>query len=417
MNCTPNPTRANTRKRTPAAFACTLSLTAIVLLSGGGEGAAQATTLPAITTGPAGSNFWEVSTRPHAGAQPGDILYAQERADAPVGAKGWNVLYVSEIKAGTLAYVSGEIYIPDAPSSAPRDVVLWNHETTGVADACAPSRTSLARVDGRHRVPAISDLLARGYVVVMSDYPGQGLPGPAFYMAGQPNARASLDMLRVAQKFPTANASKRYVMYGWSQGGQTTMWAESIAASYAPGFTGLGAGLIAPAVRIKDLVLTTLRTNNLAQAGYLISTLPGVKAYFPDLQYRDVLTTAGLEQFPAMADGCHDVWRTAADVPQPYAPNAVAQGSPWWNALSAIDDFAPKGTMPFVIYQGAIDTTTPVHLTLREHAAVCKSGAAAQYIEFPGLEHGPIVPEAAKQFPAWAQARFEGKAAASNCTR
>lgn len=81
-------------------------------------------------------------------------------------------------------------------------------------------------------------------------------------MAGQPNARASLDMLRVAQKFPDANASNQFVMYGWSQGGQTTMWADNIAASYAPEFTGLGAALIAPAVRIKDLTSTPCRSRN-----------------------------------------------------------------------------------------------------------------------------------------------------------
>ena len=53
-------------------------------------------------------------------------------------------------------------------------------------------------------MPALPALLAKGYIVVMSDYPGLGLPGPAYYMAGQPNARASLDMLRVAQKFSDA---------------------------------------------------------------------------------------------------------------------------------------------------------------------------------------------------------------------
>ncbi|HEX8604280.1 MAG TPA: lipase family protein, partial [Pseudoduganella sp.] len=212
-------------------------------------GAASAGTL---TPGSIGTDLWNVHEAPPAGARPGTILQMQKRTDAPKGSAGWNVIYVSEIAPGRLAYVSGELYLPLAAGGEPRDVVLWNHETAGLADACAPSRRS-TKEGGHERVPALAALLAQGHVVVMSDYPGLGLPGPAFYMAGQPNARASLDMLRVARNFPGARASNRYVMYGWSQGGQTTMWAESIAAGYAPEFTGRGAALIAPAVRIRDL--------------------------------------------------------------------------------------------------------------------------------------------------------------------
>lgn len=406
------------RLRARALTIAAVAAAATVLGACGGGSSAEAATLtvPAPKVGPEGSAFWDVSTPPPAGAKRGDILQMQERRDAPPGAKGWNVVYVSEIKDGTLAYVSGEIYVPaDAPGT-PRDIVLWNHPTTGVADACAPSRTNLIRPVDPERVPGILQLLAKGYVVVMSDYPGQGLPGPAFYMAGQPNARASLDMLRVARNFPNANPSARFVMYGWSQGGQTTMWAESIAAQYVPEFKGLGAGLIAPAVRARDLVTNTVRRNLTEQAGYLISTLPGIRASFPNLKYRDVLTTEGLEQFPAMADGCFDIWRTAATVKEPFVHGAVAEGSPWWNALTAVDNFKPAGTMPFVIFQGSTDTTTPVSFTQRERAALCTAGSKVQYLEFPGLEHVPVVPEASKAFPTWAEQRFKGADAPSNCS-
>lgn len=394
-------------------LAAGLACASAALLSGcGGGNSAHAASLPAVAVGPVASNFWSVFHGPTAAQRPGDILYAQERTDAPAGSKGWNVVYVSEIQPGKLAYVSGEIYVPTAAATGPRDVVLWNHETTGVADACAPSRRTLVE-DGFDRVPALADLLGNGHVVVMSDYPGQGLPGPAYYMAGQPNARASLDMLRVAQKFPEAKASNRFVMYGWSQGGQTTMWADNIAASYAPEFTGLGAALIAPAVRIKDLTLNSMQVPFLA--GYVISTLPGIKAYFPELKYSDFLTTEGLEQFPAMADGCFDVWSTASSVDNPYRPNALVAGSTWWNAMTAVDNFTAKGSMPFVIYQGGADLTTPVNLTRRERDALCAAGTPVQYVEFPGLDHVPVVPEAAKLFPSWAEGRFKGQAAPSNC--
>lgn len=385
---------------------CGHSLLLAVPLAAGAAGAD--TRMPVV----AGTDFWNVDEAPPPGSQAGDILHVQKRSDAPKGSTGWNVVYVSETAPGRLAYVSGEIYLPPRGGEAQRDVVLWNHETAGLADACAPSRRS-AKEGGHERVPALAALLARGYVVVASDYPGLGLPGPAFYMAGQPNARASLDMLRVARNFPGARASNRYVMYGWSQGGQTTMWAESIAGSYAPEFTGLGAALVAPAVRIRALTLNSMTTAE--NAGYVISTLPGIQASFPELRYADFLAPEAMEQLPVLANGCFDVWSAAAGVPDAYRPDALVPGSPWWNAMTAVDDFAPKGTMPFAIYQGNADTTTPPALTLRERTALCSAGNAVDYHAFDGLDHSAVVPEAASRLPGWFADRFAGKAAPDSC--
>jgi alpha-beta hydrolase superfamily lysophospholipase len=398
-------------RRVPPSLSLMLSLTLPLTLLLSCALPASAAGAVTLATETAGTDLWNVYGVPPAGARPGDILTSQKRTDAPKGASGWNVVYVSEIAPGRLAYVSGEIYLP-AGGGERRDVVLWNHETAGLADACAPSRRS-AKEDGHERVPALGALLARGHVIVMSDYPGLGLPGPAFYMAGQPNARASLDMLRVARNFPGARASNRYVMYGWSQGGQTTMWAESIAASYAPEFTGLGAALVAPAVRIRDLTLNSMTTTE--NAGYVISTLPGIQAYFPDLKYRDFLAQDAMEQLPVLANGCFDVWSAAAGVQDAYQPDALVPGSPWWTAMSAVDDFAPKGSMPFAIFQGTADTTTPPELTLRERTALCKAGNAVDYHAFEGLDHTGVVPEAAQRLPAWFADRFAGKPAPDNC--
>lgn len=392
-------------------LACGAALSA-ALLSGCGDNNAHAAPVAGFKEVALGTSFWDITAAPPAGALAGDILQAQPRTDAPAGVKAWDVVYVSEIQPGKMAYVSGEIYIPAATTGGPRDVVLWNHETAGLADACAPSRRSRVEA-GRERAPALEALLAKGYVVVMSDYPGLGLPGPAFYMAGQPNARASLDMLRVAQKFGEANASRRYVMYGWSQGGQTTMWAENIAATYAPEFTGLGAALMAPAVRIKDLTLNSMTSTE--NAGYVISTLPGIQAYFPQLKYRDFLTPDAMEQLPVLASGCFDVWSAAAGVKDAYVPGALAPGSAWWTAMTAVDNFAPRGSMPFKIYQGLADTTTPPVLTKRERVALCAAGAAVDYQEFPGLDHEAVVGQAAKLLPAWVEDRFNGRAATNNC--
>ncbi|MGP4029354.1 lipase family protein [Actinomadura sp. 3N407] len=362
--------------------------------------------------GPPGTAFWNVNQKPPANARPGDILWTQPRTDAPAGAQGWNLIYVSEIKPGIKKYVSGEVYAPKKKRRSPRDLVLWNHETTGLTDNCAPSRRSLVE-DDRLRVPAIRELLDAGFVVAMSDYPGQGLPGAPYYMAGSPNARASLDVLRATRKLPTVNTSQRFVQYGWSQGGQTSMHLESTAKSYAPEFKGLGTGLIAPAVRIRDLTHRSMQIPGLA--GYVIATLRGIQAFYPDLKYRDFLTPSAMEQLPVLSDGCFDIWSSASSLRHPYRPRAMARGSSWRKALTAVDAFRPAGTMPFVIYQGTDDTTTPPSLTLRERVALCGAGSQVMYNEFAGLNHSSVVPVAAERFPAWAADRFAGKPAPDNC--
>ncbi|MGW0245814.1 lipase family protein [Nocardia goodfellowii] len=362
--------------------------------------------------GPEGTTFWDVEDQPATDAKAGDIHWIQPRSDAPEGAQGWNIVYVSEIRPRVKKFVSGEIYAPVAARGTPRDMVLWNHETTGLADACAPSRRSLS--DGTTpRVPGIEAMLAQGNVVAMSDYPGQGLPGPTHYMAGEVNARAALDILRAVRRLPELDASPRFAAYGWSQGGQTTMWVESIARTYAPELQGVGAGLIAPAVRIRDLTLNSMRTPE--NAGYVIATLPGIRAAYPDLRYRDFLTSDAMEMLPVLADGCFDIWNSAGAVRDAYQPDAMRPGGSWWNAFTAVDDFRPGGTMPFAVFQGSADITTPAELTGRERTALCAAGSAVDYRELPGLDHGSVVPVAATDFPAWAADRFAGKPAPSNC--
>src|SRR5699024_11250499 len=67
------------------------------------------------------------------------------------------------------------------------------------SDVCssdpAPSRREVNDI----RIPELQQLLDDGHIVVASDYPGQGLPGQAYYMVGQANARASLDALRTLE--------------------------------------------------------------------------------------------------------------------------------------------------------------------------------------------------------------------------
>lgn len=398
-----------------AAVATALGLVAAPLAAGIGNGPTTSPPLAGVIEGPDGSSFWDtVPAEVAYGTEPGDIHWMQEREDAPQGSRGWNVVYASEIQDGDLAYVSGEIYVPKAKRGGDLPVILWNHETTGVTDACAPSRRDHGP-DEFPRIPALDDLLDRGYAVVMSDYPGQGLPGPAYYMSGEPNARASLDVVRAARNLPGLDLGDEIAMYGWSQGGQTTAWASQITGGYAPELDVVGSAVIGPAFNIRDLTLRSMQHTELA--GYVISTLPGIKAAYPELDYADFLTTEGLAQFPAMAAGCWDVWETAATVTNPYLPDAMAEGGPWWNAMTDAQDFdyARISELPFAMFQGTDDTTTPPWLTLETADAMCEAGVTVDYREVADADHGSSVTAAAEVLPGWFDDRFDGVEADASC--
>lgn len=356
-----------------------------------------------------GTAFWDIDDEPADDAAAGDIVALQKRLDAPEGAEGWSMIYTSEIEPGKIGYVSGEFYVPISDTDEPRDVVLWNHETTGIPDQCAPSRRTLVE----SRVPGIYDLLDDGRIVVMSDYPGQGLAGTPYYMNGGPNARASLDAVQAVRGISELNVSNRFVQYGWSQGGQTTLHVESMVAEYAPDLEGLGSTLIAPGARIRDLTERSMQDPSLA--GYVIATLPGIKASNPDLLYRDFLTPEGMEKLPDLSAGCWDIWETGASLEDPYTEDALQEGTGWSDAMAAIDDFESAGAMPFTIHQGTDDNDTPLEFTLREKENLCEAGSEVEFIEYDGLDHVAVVPEAGKVIAGWASDRFTDQEPVNDC--
>jgi Secretory lipase len=408
-------------KITSKAAVAAVTMSLIVVSTGAqADSSAQpgSVTLASQKAGPPGTGFWTtVPEQVPAGSKPGDVLWVQRRTDAPRGAHGWNVVYVSEIQPGVKKYVSGQIFAPNRLSPRPRDIVLWNHPTAGLTDDCAPSRQTLNTADpdlgNTNLIPAIQALTDAGHLVLASDYPGLGVAGPEYYMAGDPNARAALDLVRAARNTPELRASAKFVQYGWSQGGQTSEHVDAIASSYAPELRPVGTGLIAPATRIRDLTLNSMSHKGLG--GYVIATLRGIQAAYPHLEFRDFLTAEAMEALPTLADGCWDIWSRGSLLADPYQRDAMVADRAWSQAMAAIDDFHPAGTMPYVIFQGADDDTVPAAFTRHERDVLCAAGSRVLYNELAGRDHGSIVPDAARALPRWFADRFAGKPAPDNC--
>ncbi|WP_235201286.1 alpha/beta fold hydrolase [Microbacterium sp. CH12i] len=184
-------------------------------------------------------------------AAPGTIIRSEPIASVPTGSKAWRVLYHSRDLTGDDIAVSGVVIVPDGPvPDGGRTIVSWAHPTTGAAAKCAPS---LAR-DPFELIEGLHELLAAGYAIAATDYPGLGVDGASSYLLGIPESNSMLDAARAARALTDTGASDRLLLWGHSQGGQAALFAAERAAAYAPELTLEGVAVAAPAANLSALM-------------------------------------------------------------------------------------------------------------------------------------------------------------------
>lgn len=164
---------------------------------------------------------------------------------APQGGEVSRILYTTRDAVSRPAVASALVIVPNDPPPGPRPVIIWNHGTTGVAQGCAPSLRDASAT--RWAIPALEDALDAGWVVVASDYSGQGAPGTFPYLIGKGEARSSLDAVLAAAELPDLTLSPDTVVWGHSQGGHAALWTATLAEEYTPGIEVLGTAAISPA--------------------------------------------------------------------------------------------------------------------------------------------------------------------------
>jgi pimeloyl-ACP methyl ester carboxylesterase len=164
---------------------------------------------------------------------PGSLIDALE-LEAPAGVRAWAVLYRSTGLDGSPVGVSGLVVAPIIrPGLEPvggLPIVAWAHGTTGLADACAPSRLGVTAEDD---ITVVS-LARQGVVVAATDYEGLGTPGIHPYLVGLSEGRSVLDAIRALRDLPEANGGSQAAIFGISQGGHAALWAAELGPSYAP---------------------------------------------------------------------------------------------------------------------------------------------------------------------------------------
>ncbi|MGE8280713.1 MAG: alpha/beta fold hydrolase [Stenotrophomonas sp.] len=345
-------------------------------------------------------------------ASPGELLEAAPMQGAPAGAQAWRIRYETTDVDGNPTPSSGVLIAPDGASPAQgRDVVAWAHGTVGIEPACTPIRSL-------EQIPALTDMLARGWVVVATDYPGLGTAGPHAYLAGDAAAAAVLDSVRAARAFAPAGAGQRFVAWGHSQGGHAGLFTAQRVRSYAPELQLLGVAAVSPPT---DLAQNMQHADTTVRGLLTAFTARSwSKVYGADLSTIGNRTTQGvIERATAGCEG--DPFAAAALVRLLRLRARLGKldlaGRAPWNGLMARNSITAlaAGSAPLLLVQSDGDglVATPVTQAFFTHS--CQAGAIARYLSLPDTGHASTAIAAADATVAWIADRFAGQAAPNDC--
>ncbi len=310
------------------------------------------------------------------------------------GSKTKLLLYsVRGVTAANVA-VSGTITYPKGkPPKRGWPVVTWAHGTTGIADKCAPSKFT----SPTNEFPLLKRWLKSGWAVARTDYEGLGTPAVHPYLVGTSAGRSVLDIVLAAKKLNR----KQVVISGHSQGGHATLWANALAASYAPGLKIRGTVPFAPASHIGEQGQSlSLLTQPSGLSGLAATILRGIEVQDPSLKIASLLSPRAAELYPLTETECLPAVTAEsaygalapADLAKPYADLTAVIA-----ALSANDpeDLDVKG--PLRIEQGDADGTVFPAFTDQTVDGYESKGVKVAYDKRSGLDHSGIVTDAATQ--------------------
>jgi fermentation-respiration switch protein FrsA (DUF1100 family) len=364
----------------------------------------------APVTVPAGQDLYALAEPPLTPGRPGDVIAVQEVTGLPVDAQVLRVLYHSQSIAGDDIAVSGIIAVPNGPvPDGGRPVLSWAHGTTGIADQCAPSKDPAGQSIG-----LIAPFLERGMAFVATDYEGLGTPGRHPYIAGESEGRGVLDIVRAARALgEQVGASDRVVIWGHSQGGHAALFANQIAADYAPELDVLGTVAGAPPSQL-NLIAGALK--NSPFRFYLGMVAAGWAAAYPDADPADVLTPEGVRRLDAVDTACGGALATAwSDVPYEALVKAdPATVEPWKTLLVENDPGFVVGESPILIIHGEQDEQIPTVSSKLLLDRMCGIGQVVQRRTYPGSHAGVIGPSMPDML-AWIDGRLAGEPAPTSC--
>lgn len=206
---------------------------------------------------------------------------------------GYQLLYRTTDANGSPAATVATVLLPTHPARGPRNLVSDQIAEDSLTTSCAPSYL-LRQSPTPSNVPdkvMIGTALANGWDVVVSDYAGPR----SELLVGPLEGGETLDGIPAAEGFAgdgLNGSATKAGLEGYSCGSVPTIWAGSLAASYAPQLhiVGVAAGGIAV-----NLNYVTAHIDHSLLFGGVILGLIGVSRAYPELHLMGIFNPRGMQ--------------------------------------------------------------------------------------------------------------------------
>ena len=352
-----------------------------------------------VKQGPKGGAFYKPPKKTPNGH--GKAIWQRDSTKlSPIeGAKQNKVLlYTSKSPQGKPIAVSGSLSVPKG--KAPKGgwpVISYAHGTTGTADSCAPTRVKPNSPVGDYVDyvdPQLQDWIDAGYAVVRTDFQGLGTPGPHPYLVGESEGRGVLDLVSAARQL-NPNLSNKFLIAGHSQGGQSALFAASLAESWSPKLKLRGTVAYAPASHVLQqgqLLPALTAPSGLSALAALI--FEGASTTSADIDVDALLNPPAVALYPQVDETCLPQL-SESDSFGGIAPSELLK-SPVDNTpkfAGALADMNPAVEIeqPVMLAQGTDDTTVFPFYTDQLNAELTNLGDSVDYITYPDITHGEVV--------------------------
>jgi hypothetical protein len=337
--------------------------------------------------------------------KPGFLIKYEKLRVQNLNATVYRIMYESTSQLGAPIAVTGLVYVPHiTPPKDGFNVISWSHGTNGMAPICAPS------LNPDTAVPSIGALLSQSWVVVATDYQGEGTPGLLPYIAGKVAAQNSIDAVRAAKYLPGLKLSGNYVEWGHSEGGQTAMFVWDIAKNYAPQLHLMGVVAGAPPSQLGYLY--SFLTNSVFKYYVLMAAAGLHEAYQNQAPLSQVLTPLGISLINVLKNNCAIA---SAVVIDKYSLAQLTKTDPFkvpaWHKIINENDpnnFSVATGIPLLIIQGGADEQIPTVSTQLLASHLCKIGAGVQRWIYPGETHGGVIGPSTNDMITWIKDKFNG---------
>lgn len=347
--------------------------------------------------------------------KPGELLAKQEITGVDVpGAKAYRILYRSLGHSGEPTISSGMAFVP-TKSAENQFMIGWAHPTSGLGDACAPSRNPDHLIDTKNW---LNQMMANGWVVAATDYAGLGTPGVSMYLDGESEAADVTFSVKAAAQLPNVNAGKNWAAWGHSQGGHAVLWTGELAKKYAPELNLVAVAAAAPAAELNLIMGAQWKK----VVGWVIGpeVAQGLPKVYPDMTLDGIISKAGQKDGEKIAMECimdaalSGMARQDLLKEQYFISNPV-ENTGWRSAMEA-ETPKPLLNIPVLVAATVDDAIVLSWPNAVLQKKWCAAGSSLDMMWVGDVNHQQVATTVGPGVVSWLTQRFAGEAMHPNCS-